>query len=77
MGAPATTCVFEAGEIWAGAPVSLVRRIHPEVTVRAAHRAGVGTPFDPDTARSVLVPELAASWAATIAKRLGASVGDL
>ena len=65
--------VLEAGEVWAGAPVSLVRRIRPEVTVRAAHRAGVGTPFDADRARAVLVPELAPSWAATISKRFGAA----
>ena len=65
--------VLEAGEVWAGAPVSLVRRIHPEVTVRAAHRAGVGTPFDADRSRAVLVPELAASWASTVVKRLGAT----
>lgn len=63
--------VLEAGEVWAGAPVTLVDRTHPGLTIEVAHRAGVGTPFDAERARAVLVPELAPSWAATISKRFG------
>lgn len=74
--------VLSAGEVWAGADVVLEARIHPELTIAFANRvmhhskAILASADDQDAARSgqtdaqsLLVPELSASWHASIRRK--------
>lgn len=60
--------VLVRGTIAAGQPMTLVRRVHPEWTVRAAN--DVMHRREGDTAALVELPELAASWRHTLGRRL-------
>ena len=74
--------VLSAGEVWAGAKVVLETCIHPELTIVFADRvlhhskAILSSADDQDAARSgqteaqsLLVPELSASWHASIRRK--------
>ncbi len=74
--------VLSSGEVWAGAPVVLEARTHPELTIAFANRvmhhskaqalqievpdSAVGSQAD---ARRLLVPQLSASWQASILRK--------
>lgn len=74
--------VLSPGDVWAGAPVNLEARIHSDLTIAFAnlvmhHSKGKPAPIDdPGTAGNarseaerLLVPELSASWHASIRRK--------
>jgi MOSC domain-containing protein YiiM len=62
--------VLDEGEVWASATVSLEERPHPHLTVTEANRIYFDAASDREATASLLVPELAASWADRLRLRL-------
>lgn len=62
--------VLEEGEVAAGAPVELVERPHPALTVAEANRVRHHDRDDHTAARALLVPELGGDWREAFERRL-------
>lgn len=68
--------VLTPGRLAAGAPVRLVARPHPRLTVAEANRVMHQDRTDAAAIRALLVPELGASWRRTFERRLAGELED-
>lgn len=62
--------VLMPGDVWAGAPMTLEARPHPDLTIAEANRVMFVAREDREAIRRLLVPELAESWAGRLRRRL-------
>jgi MOSC domain-containing protein YiiM len=64
------------GRLFAGAPIQLVLRPHPHLTIAEANRVMHHGAHDRAALQALLVPQLGASWRRTFERRLAGEVED-